>query len=144
MWTAQRRGSPTSKIQSGHDPLLPIRLLEYHALLLRRHLCRVASTIVLLRPEADGPELSGRFESHDPIGDVSITFEYRVIRLWERPVEELLSGGIGILPLAPLVVEPARLPDVIARLDERFDREVSSDHGARAVVRDAAPARAAV
>lgn len=38
------------EIQSGHDPLLPIRLLQYHALLLRRHLCRVASTIVLLRP----------------------------------------------------------------------------------------------
>ena len=33
---------------------------------------------------------------------------------------------IGVLPLAPLVVEPARVPEVIARLDERFDREASS------------------
>ena len=57
---------------------------------------------------------------------MSVTFKYRVIRVWERPVDELLSGGIGVLPLAPLVVEPARLPEVITRLDERFNREASS------------------
>lgn len=113
------------EVQSGHDPLLPIRLVQYHALLLRRHLRPVDSTVVLLRPSADGPELTGYFEQLGPRGTVTITLAYRVIRLWERPVDELLGGGIGILPLAPLVVEPAQVPAVIEHMQERLDRAAS-------------------
>jgi predicted transposase YdaD len=113
------------EVQSGHDSHLPLRLLEYHVLLLRRHDVRVATSVVLLRPDAHDPELTGRFEVYDPTDDLTITFKYRVIRLWERPVDELLRGGIGVLPLAPLVVEPAQVPGVIAQLDARFAREAS-------------------
>ena len=45
--------------QTTHDPVLPRRMLQYHVLLLHRHDKPVASTVNLLRPEADGPELSG-------------------------------------------------------------------------------------
>jgi len=115
------------EVQSGHDPVLPYRLVEYHALLLRRHLKPVISTVVLLRQVADGPELSGYFEPRAPRGEVTITLTYRVVNLWERPVDELLSGGTGLLPLAPLAaVTDAQVPDVIARLDERIGREVST------------------
>jgi predicted transposase YdaD len=113
------------EVQSSHDPILPIRLVEYHALLLRRHLKHVRSTVVLLREEADGPELTGYFEEVGSDGDVSLTLRYRVVRLWERPLDELLNGSLGILPLAPLAAETAQLPDVIARLDERFEQEAS-------------------
>lgn len=62
-------------------------------------------------PEANGPELTGLFEQHGRTGFRTISFGYHVIRLWERPVEEILGGSLGILPLAPLAnVEPTRLP----------------------------------
>jgi len=113
------------EVQSGHDPVLPIRLVQYHALLLRRHLRPVDSTVVLLRPNADGRELTGYFEQRGPTGAVTITLTYRVIRLWERSADELLGGGIGILPLAPLVVESAQVPAVIAHMRERFEAAAS-------------------
>jgi hypothetical protein len=112
------------ELQASRDRNLPFRLLQYHALLLHRHQLPVASTVVLLRPAADGPEMSGRLERRDPAGDLTVSFAFRVIRLWERPVEELLGGGLGVLPLAPLAaVEPARLPSVMRQLDDRFRRE---------------------
>ncbi|MDP8925243.1 MAG: hypothetical protein M3O34_20555 [Chloroflexota bacterium] len=112
------------ELQASRDRRLPFRLLQYHTLLLHRHGLPVESTVVLLRPEAEGPELSGRLEQHGATGDVTVSFGFRVVRLWERPVEELLGGGLGVLPLAPLAaVEAARLPDVIQPLDERFRRE---------------------
>jgi hypothetical protein len=102
-------------------------MLQYHALLLYRHKRPVESTVVLLRPEADGPELSGQLDRHGSQGDLTVSFWFRVVRLWERPVDELLNGSIGILPLAPLAaVEPGQLPSVIRHLDERFEREASA------------------
>ena len=56
---------------------------------------------------------------------MALSFWYRVVRIWERPVEGLLSGGIGVLPLAPLAdVERARLPEIVRRIDQRFAEEV--------------------
>src|SRR5687768_10762883 len=40
--------------QANRDPRLPSRLLQYHALLHHRHDLPVETTVVLLRPEADG------------------------------------------------------------------------------------------
>ncbi len=68
--------------------------------------------------------MSGRFEQRGISGDVTISFRFRVIRVWERPVTEFLNGGLGVLPLAPLAaVEPAQLPAIMRHLDERFGRE---------------------
>jgi predicted transposase YdaD len=55
-----------------------------------------------------------------------VFFEYEVIRLWQRPVEDLLTGGLGTLPLAPLCdVSREALPGVIRRMEERLDREAA-------------------
>jgi hypothetical protein len=98
------------ELQSARDPDLPVRLLQYHAL--------------LLRPAANGPELSGLFESHGATGDLTVSFRFRVVRLWEHPVEELLNGSLGVLPLAPLAaVAPADLPDVFHRVNDRLTRD---------------------
>jgi len=76
---------------------------------------------VLLRPEADGPELTGRLDHYSRRRKQRLTFWYEVVRIWERPVEELLNGGIGVLPLAPLADVPrARLPEIVRRIDQRF------------------------
>ncbi len=112
------------ELQSSHDRTMPVRLLQYHSLLLRRHELPVESTVVLLRRQADGAELSGRFEQRGPSGRLTIAFEYEVVRLWERPVEEFLSGSLGLVPLAPLAnIEPAMLPTVIAQIEARLERD---------------------
>jgi hypothetical protein len=114
------------ELQAGYDPRLPSRLLQYHALLLHRHGLPVESTVVLVRPAADGPAMTGRFESRGISGSVTIAFSFRVIRLWERPVDELLSGGLGVLPLAPLAdIELAQLPAIMQNMDARFRGEAT-------------------
>jgi predicted transposase YdaD len=60
-------------------------------------------------------------------------FEYQVVRLWERPAEELLAGGLGTAVLAMLGQLPAGadevegLTGVAQRLIERMDREASRE-----------------
>ena len=81
------------ELQSSYDPLLPSRLLQYHALLHHRHQMRIETTVVLLRPEADGPGLTGQLELPAGPDGPSVTFRYRVFRLWERPVACSVSGN---------------------------------------------------
>jgi hypothetical protein len=47
------------------------------------------------------------------------------MRVWQVPVDSVLTGGIGLLPLAPISdVDEGRLPEVIRRMDERLTAEV--------------------
>ncbi len=56
--------------------------------------------------------------------DDHIVFRYDVLRLWEIPVEEILKGGLGTLPLALLArLGKSRPPDVVRELVKRIDRE---------------------
>jgi signal transduction histidine kinase len=113
------------EFQSGHDSAdLPRRLRLYNGLLDYRHDRLVVSVAVLLRPEADSPQLTGlferRFEGKEPI----TLLRYRVVRVWQLPVDQLLAGGVGTLPLAPVSdVTQSRVPDVIRRMKERLGRE---------------------
>jgi uncharacterized protein DUF4351 len=51
-----------------------------------------------------------------------------VVRVWEKPVESVLAGGLGTLPLAPLADVPeAKLPDVLQRMEDRIGREAAPD-----------------
>ena len=46
------------------------------------------------------------------------------MRIWERPVEEILAGGMATLPLAPIaLVSSAQLPEVVRRMQQRFTQE---------------------
>ena len=40
--------------------------------------------LVLLRPAADGPELTGEYERQFPGRGRSVWFRYDVVRVWER------------------------------------------------------------
>jgi len=114
------------ELQVGRDDVLPRRMLQYHVLLLHRHEFPVASTVILLRPGADSPEMSGYFEQRGPHGEVTVTFNFGVVRIWKQPVEPLLAGPLGTLPLAPVsAVDVRRLPAIIRRMDERVRREAS-------------------
>jgi len=111
------------ELQASHDPRLARRILKYNVLAHDRHDLPVQSIVVLLRPEADSPGLTGAVSYRLPHGG-SLEFEFDVVRLWQRPVEGLLTGGLGTLPLAPLGdVTPDALPAVIQKLDERFSDE---------------------
>lgn len=110
---------------SGHDAeqLLP-RMLLYIAALGKRHELRVRSLAVVLHPGADSPQLSGVYERGFPGEPADIMLRYRVLRVWEVPAVRWLSGGLGVLPLAPLgAVQEAELPAIIAQMKERLDRE---------------------
>jgi predicted transposase YdaD len=48
----------------------------------------------------------------------------QVMRLWQYPVEAVLTGGIGTLPLVPLCdLGATALPEVVRRMDERIAHE---------------------
>jgi hypothetical protein len=117
---------------SGHDAAqLPPRMLVYNAALGKRHDLPVRSLAVVLHRGADSPRLSGLYERGLPGEPADVTLRYRVLRVWQVPPEEWLSGGLGVLPLAPLGdVAEAELPAIIARMKQRLDREVSPGQAA--------------
>src|SRR5438132_8203951 len=109
------------ELQAGRDQQLPRRVLRYNILLEARHDSPVQSVVVLLRPQADGRELSGVIQHELPNGRRYLEFRYDVVRTWQQPVEQVLTGGLGTLPLAPLTnVARSSLPEVVRRMDERL------------------------
>ncbi len=133
-------GSPLREIadlnfQSGADQWLDLRLLKYNALLQLQYHVPVRSVAVLLRPAADHPRITGKF--HSVSGATRIEFAYEAIRLWQQPVERYLTGGIGLLPLAPLCQMPAEVSaeiairSVVQEIDRRLRSEVPNAEAAR-------------
>ncbi len=100
----------------------------YNTSLSCAHNVPVHSTIVLLRPAADGPDVNGIHERRYRNGDVYDWFRYDVLRIWEEPVEEIFAAGLPVLPLAPVAnVEPGKVPEVLMAISERFVRETSPE-----------------
>jgi hypothetical protein len=95
------------------------------------------TTVVLLRASADGPEVTGLFEERDDDDELTLSFRYRVMRVWQRPVEELLTSSLRHMPLAPLAaIEPVELPAVLHRIDDQLAQE--ADPGLADLLRAAA------
>ena len=107
---------------SGHDAVtLPSTLLMRNGLLGHRHQLRVRSGAVLLRPEADSPQLSGIYQRGFAGEEPYLTFRYAVVRVWQLPPEPLLTGGLALLPLAPIsAVTAAELSGIIKRMEQRL------------------------
>ncbi len=103
------------------------RVFLYAALLFRRYKLAVQSVVVLLRPEAEGPGFTGKTGFVAP-GGGSLSFTYRIVKVWEVPAEELLKGSLATLPLAPIArVAPDELPRVIERMERRIDSEAAEE-----------------
>jgi predicted transposase YdaD len=119
------------EFQASRDKGLPRRVLKYNVLLQDRHKQPAESVILLLRREAEDARLTGRLQRVSPRGRGKLEFEYEVIRLWQQPVEPLLSGGLGTLPLAPLAqVRRPALPGIIRRMEKRVEQEASPEAAA--------------
>jgi predicted transposase YdaD len=107
---------------AGHDAAaLPRKLQVHHALLEYRHDLRVRSAAVLLRPEADSPQLTGVYERRFPGEEAYLAFRYQALRVWRLEPEPLLSGGLALLPLAPIsAVTEGDLPGIIGQMERRL------------------------
>jgi hypothetical protein len=117
--------------QSGHDTVAKLPdLLLYNSALFRRHGLQVHSLLVLLHRGADSPQLTGLYERGQSGLPFDVALRYTIVRVWQVPAKKWLSGGVGLLPLAPLGdVEPADLPVVIALMKTRFAREAPQHAG---------------
>lgn len=120
------------EFQSGVDVQLGERLLHYNALLRYRHGLPVQSVAVILRPEADSPALTGVLRGELPDGRIYLEFRYLKVRVWQQPVDVVLTGNLATLPLAPLAAgAESALPEVVRRMDERLSRETTAADAAQ-------------
>lgn len=112
------------ELQAGPDLHLDLRVLMYNSLLRWRLRLPVRSVAVLLHPRAQPPAVTGAVQDvSDPLAPLD--FRYRLVRVWELPVDMILSGGIGTLPLVPLTaVTLDDLPPALKAMEQRLAREV--------------------
>jgi predicted transposase YdaD len=113
------------EFQTGHDGhAVPGRMLRYNVLAGEQTSLSVLSYVILLRPEADSPALTGVVERFRPDGSRYHLFEFGVVRLWKLPVANLLRGGLATLPLALLCDLSATTPEnVVQGLEARIEAE---------------------
>ncbi|MCE9530605.1 MAG: hypothetical protein K8T89_05675 [Planctomycetes bacterium] len=109
------------EFQSSRDAELPLRAMVYQILLRHRHGVPVVTVLLLLREQADGPELTGELELSAPLGR-SWAFRYEIVRLWQQPVELFLKGPPCLIPFAPLAaVDEGTLPRVISEMKKQIE-----------------------
>ncbi len=129
-------GDPVDEIvdlnfQSGPDRDVGKRCLLYSAALHYRYGVSVTSKLILLRPVADHPALTGHIAYRN--GPNGVEFDYDVIRMWTQPLAAFLTGGLGLLPLAPLCQLPANVPletaiaEVVREIDRRLRAEATPE-----------------
>jgi len=96
------------EFQSGNDPKMQERLLEYNTLASREHdYLPVCSCVIYLKRDGDIPQ--SPFIRELPDGREVIRFHYRSIELYTIAADELLDTGlVGLLPLLPLTKDGAR------------------------------------
>lgn len=106
-------------------------LMVYNALVFAHYHVAVHTVVLLLRPQAAHSNMNGviRYAPRPECG--SMDFSYQIVRLWERPWEELLTADLGVTPLAVLgrLPEEPSLEDglsaVARQVVERLTREAS-------------------
>jgi hypothetical protein len=131
-----RLGDPLREVisidaQASADADKHLDLLAYNALLHRHYRVPVHSILLLLRRQGAHSSQTGRIDYAARPGRGKMDFGYEIIRLWERPVEVVLGGGLATLPLAPLcnlaegdsLVD--RLREVLLAVEDRLQREAS-------------------
>ena len=120
------------EFQSGRDEDMAGRLARYSILLWYRYRLPVISAVVLLRRAAETKGLNGTLRLAEPEGDAYLNFRYRIVRVWEQLPEDILQGGLGTLPFAPLAKAAKKdLPDIVRQTKSRFDSETTQANAGR-------------
>ncbi len=92
-----------NELESGKDTAtVPLRLFHYNASALYKTGLPVVSTVFLLHKGANSPKITGAFDVPDIDGNVYFSFRYNVVRVWQLDPDELLAGGLSVLPFAPM------------------------------------------
>jgi hypothetical protein len=119
------------EFQAGRDVDLVDRVHMYSTLLHSHHKVPVRTVLILLRPAADGPELTGLLEKKWHDGEVYDSFRYHMVRVWEEPMDVLLASGLTILPLAPVSdVKEEQVPEVLLAISDRLKQQASPEEAA--------------
>lgn len=110
------------ELQASRDARLGSRLFRYNALLDDRHDLPTRSVAVLLRPEADAPDLTGEHRRGVPGAPEHLAFRYDALRVWQAAVGPVVAGGLRTLLLAP-VADLGAMPveEVIRAMGPRID-----------------------
>ncbi|MGO8899536.1 MAG: hypothetical protein ACLQU5_14500 [Isosphaeraceae bacterium] len=115
------------ELQSSHETTLARTLWYRQVALDYRHDLPVLTVLVLLCKEANSPSLTGRYDRHMPDGRLTNRYDYHVVRLWREGVEGFLTGGVGLVPLAPLAdITEDSLPSLVQHMAKRINGEPGS------------------
>lgn len=118
------------EFQASYDPEMGRRLLRYNVLLNYRHNQPVQSVVVLLRPSAGGPKLTGQMALRDATGSTYLDFRYTVFRVWEQTPESILAAPPALAPLAVLgQVTERDLPAVGQQLWQHIQTQPQGEPG---------------
>ncbi|HVA49158.1 MAG TPA: hypothetical protein VNH11_22535 [Pirellulales bacterium] len=100
-----------------------------NALLFSQHHVPVHTILVLLRPQAVHPNADGTVQYSPRPGRGKMDFGYQVVRLWERPAEQLLAGELGLAPLAMLgqLAEGATVEDGLTAVAQRLAERLTAE-----------------
>lgn len=122
-------GDPLQEIvdvnfQSSADAHADARLHLSNAAYHHHYHVPVRTILILLRPAAAHSRLTGRLDY--TAGQSRVEFQDEIVRMWEQPVAPFLTGGLALLPLAPLCELPPNvtleqaLRDVVHQIDQRL------------------------
>jgi len=119
---------------SSHDAPVARRMHLKSVMLEERHDLPVRSILLLLRRDANARQLTGTLKRNLPGQRKAYnTFHYEILRLWEMPLQSLLAGGLGTLPLAALTDEAeSDLRGVVEQIHTRLRNEAPRAAGAKA------------
>lgn len=113
-----------------HGSETPGRLCAYNLWAFDRYKLPFWSVLVLLKPEADSPRITGTWEQRLPGATRTLvhSFTYQVVRVWKIAPDVLLSTGFGVFPLAPIAdVADADLPALIERMTQLVDTAINDN-----------------
>ena len=79
--------------QTNWETELPLRLIEYQARYWLKYKLPVDALVFLIRPNSRAKDT---YENH------ALSFRYKLVRIWDLPAEEFLTGDPALLPLIPL------------------------------------------
>ena len=116
------------ELQADLDEYVDVRVLRYNVLAFERHGLPVVSLLVLARPKADSKKLTGTLRCPSPLGGDTLVFHYKVMRVWQEPLETFLNSGLGLLALAVISrVSKQDLPDVVQKISDRLQQEAEPE-----------------
>ena len=103
-----------AEFHAGHSGnMIPNRLFHYNAAVMKRYALTTMSCVLILRREADSPEIGDSIVRAVPRFGAVHKFRYRPIRIWRQPLQTFLIPGsslavAGVLSdFGPLSLEEA-------------------------------------